>query len=58
MVLQKRLDYGFNGYQVPATPRATRSARVSIYCILTSCINFFVVSTCVAVVPNVSDPYC
>ncbi|KAJ9698448.1 hypothetical protein PVL29_007501 [Vitis rotundifolia] len=27
MVLQKRLDYGFNGYQVPATPRATRSAR-------------------------------
>ncbi|GLU02340.1 hypothetical protein SLE2022_195940 [Rubroshorea leprosula] len=27
MVLQKRLDYGFSGYQVPATPRATRSAR-------------------------------
>ncbi|XP_062084980.1 telomere repeat-binding protein 5-like isoform X3 [Humulus lupulus] len=27
MVLQKRLDYGFNGYQVPAMPRATRSAR-------------------------------
>ncbi|XP_021653836.2 telomere repeat-binding protein 5 isoform X2 [Hevea brasiliensis] len=27
MVLQKRLDYGFNGYQVPPTPRATRSAR-------------------------------
>ncbi|KAE8705669.1 TRF-like 2, putative isoform 2 [Hibiscus syriacus] len=27
MVLQKRLDYGFNGYTVPATPRATRSAR-------------------------------
>ncbi|EOY34005.1 TRF-like 2, putative isoform 2 [Theobroma cacao] len=27
MVLQKRLDYGFNGYRVPATPRATRSAR-------------------------------
>ncbi|TYH24028.1 hypothetical protein ES288_A03G059200v1 [Gossypium darwinii] len=27
MELQKRLDYGFNGYQVPATPRATRSAR-------------------------------
>lgn len=26
-MLQKRLDYGFNGYQVPATPRATRSAR-------------------------------
>ncbi|KAH1066878.1 hypothetical protein J1N35_031865 [Gossypium stocksii] len=23
----KRLDYGFNGYQVPAIPRATRSAR-------------------------------
>ncbi|XP_055962148.1 telomere repeat-binding protein 5 isoform X2 [Mercurialis annua] len=27
MVLQKRLDYGFNGYQVPPTPRATRSVR-------------------------------
>ncbi|XWS74126.1 hypothetical protein CRYUN_Cryun02cG0188600 [Craigia yunnanensis] len=27
MVLQKRLDYGFNGCQVPATPRATRSVR-------------------------------
>nr|GMD29080.1 telomere repeat-binding protein 5-like isoform X1 [Ipomoea batatas] len=27
MVLQKRLDYGFNGYQVPPIPRATRSAR-------------------------------
>ncbi|XP_057954935.1 telomere repeat-binding protein 5-like isoform X2 [Malania oleifera] len=27
MVLQKRLDYGFNGYQVPTMPRATRSAR-------------------------------
>ncbi|KAJ4832134.1 hypothetical protein Tsubulata_038674 [Turnera subulata] len=27
MVLQKRLDYGFNGYQVPPTPRSTRSAR-------------------------------
>ncbi|XP_024028075.1 telomere repeat-binding protein 5 isoform X1 [Morus notabilis] len=27
MVLQNRLDYGFNGYQVPAMPRATRSAR-------------------------------
>ncbi|XVF20035.1 hypothetical protein REPUB_Repub11eG0163300 [Reevesia pubescens] len=27
MVLQKRLDHGFNGYQVPATPRAARSAR-------------------------------
>ncbi|KAE8732398.1 TRF-like 2, putative isoform 2 [Hibiscus syriacus] len=27
MVLQKRLDYGFSGYQVPAIPRATRSAR-------------------------------
>ncbi|CDP09072.1 unnamed protein product [Coffea canephora] len=27
MVLQKRLDYGFNGYQVPPTPRAARSAR-------------------------------
>ncbi|XP_057449183.1 telomere-binding protein 1-like isoform X2 [Lotus japonicus] len=27
MVLQKRLDYGFNGYQAPATPRAVRSTR-------------------------------
>ncbi|XP_043700943.1 telomere repeat-binding protein 5-like isoform X2 [Telopea speciosissima] len=27
MVLKKRLDYGFNGYQVPATPQASRSAR-------------------------------
>ncbi|KAJ7947632.1 Telomere repeat-binding protein [Quillaja saponaria] len=27
MVLQKRLEFGFNGYQVPTTPRATRSAR-------------------------------
>ncbi|KAE8666701.1 Telomere repeat-binding protein 5 [Hibiscus syriacus] len=27
MVLQKRLDYGFSGYEVPAVPRATRSAR-------------------------------
>ncbi|KAK4376036.1 hypothetical protein RND71_006713 [Anisodus tanguticus] len=27
MVLQKRLHYGFNGYQVPPIPRATRSAR-------------------------------
>ncbi|XP_076909969.1 telomere repeat-binding protein 5-like [Bidens hawaiensis] len=27
MVLQKRLEYGFNGYQVPPTPRAPRSAR-------------------------------
>ncbi|KAF8402931.1 hypothetical protein HHK36_011024 [Tetracentron sinense] len=27
MVLQKRLDYGFHGYQVPAIPRASRSAR-------------------------------
>ncbi|KAM3374032.1 telomere repeat-binding protein 5 isoform X1 [Capsicum galapagoense] len=27
MVLKKRLDYGFNGYQVPHIPRATRSAR-------------------------------
>ncbi|WMV35913.1 hypothetical protein MTR67_029298 [Solanum verrucosum] len=27
MVLQKRLDYGFNGYQVPPIPRATRSLR-------------------------------
>ncbi|KAJ0792125.1 putative telomere repeat-binding protein, plant [Helianthus annuus] len=26
MVLQKRLEYGFNGYQVPPTPRAARSA--------------------------------
>ncbi|KAK6163183.1 hypothetical protein DH2020_000047 [Rehmannia glutinosa] len=27
MALHKRLDYGFNGYQVPPTPRAARSAR-------------------------------
>ncbi|KAK9055354.1 hypothetical protein SSX86_026437 [Deinandra increscens subsp. villosa] len=27
MVLHKRLEYGFNGYQVPPTPRAPRSAR-------------------------------
>ncbi|CAM8916384.1 unnamed protein product [Rhodiola kirilowii] len=27
MVFQKRLDYGFSGYQVPPTPRAPRSAR-------------------------------
>ncbi|KAG9454661.1 hypothetical protein H6P81_007565 [Aristolochia fimbriata] len=27
MVLQKRLYYGFNGYQVPTMPRASRSAR-------------------------------
>ncbi|KAK7257817.1 hypothetical protein RIF29_32063 [Crotalaria pallida] len=27
MVLHKRLDYGFNGYQVPATARRTRSIR-------------------------------
>jgi len=27
MVLQNRLGYGFNGYQVPPTPRATRSPR-------------------------------
>uniref|UniRef100_A0A2P2JKJ2 Telomere repeat-binding protein 5-like n=1 Tax=Rhizophora mucronata TaxID=61149 RepID=A0A2P2JKJ2_RHIMU len=27
MVLKKRLDYGFNGYQVPVVPRASRSAR-------------------------------
>ncbi|XP_020214264.1 telomere repeat-binding protein 5 isoform X1 [Cajanus cajan] len=27
MVLQKRLEYGFNGYQAPAMPRASRSTR-------------------------------
>ncbi|KAF5751440.1 telomere repeat-binding protein 2 isoform X2 [Tripterygium wilfordii] len=27
MVMQKRLDYGFNGYKVPFMPRAARSAR-------------------------------
>ncbi|CAA6654998.1 unnamed protein product [Spirodela intermedia] len=27
MVLQRRLDYGFNGYQVPFLPRGPRSAR-------------------------------
>lgn len=26
-MLQKRLEYGFNGYEVPPTPRAPRSAR-------------------------------
>ncbi|KAG5238219.1 telomere repeat-binding protein [Salix suchowensis] len=31
MVLQKRLDYGFNGYQVPPVPRATRSAREGFF---------------------------
>ena len=31
-MLQKRLDYGFIGYQVPPMPRATRSARVNICC--------------------------
>ncbi|KAK9063345.1 hypothetical protein SSX86_017215 [Deinandra increscens subsp. villosa] len=30
MVLQNRLEYGFNGYQVPPTPRAPRSARKRI----------------------------
>ncbi|KAL6516449.1 hypothetical protein OROGR_019754 [Orobanche gracilis] len=27
MALQKRLDYGFNGFQLPPTPRAARSVR-------------------------------
>ncbi|XP_014494278.1 telomere repeat-binding protein 5 isoform X1 [Vigna radiata var. radiata] len=27
MVLQKRIEYGFNGYQAPAMPRASRSVR-------------------------------
>ncbi|CAJ1933131.1 unnamed protein product [Sphenostylis stenocarpa] len=27
MVFQKRLEYGFNGYQVPSMPRASRSVR-------------------------------
>ncbi|KAL2328759.1 hypothetical protein Fmac_022186 [Flemingia macrophylla] len=27
MVLQRRLEYGFNGYQAPAMPRASRSTR-------------------------------
>ncbi|KAI4383854.1 hypothetical protein MLD38_009650 [Melastoma candidum] len=27
MVLSRRLEYGFNGYQVPSMPRAARSAR-------------------------------
>ncbi|XP_044482755.1 telomere repeat-binding protein 5-like isoform X2 [Mangifera indica] len=31
MVLQKRLDFGFNGYQLPYMPRATRSARRSSF---------------------------
>ncbi|XP_022964875.1 telomere repeat-binding protein 5-like [Cucurbita moschata] len=32
MVLQKRLDYGFHGYQVPTMPRATRSVRKRSLC--------------------------
>ncbi|KAG6769481.1 hypothetical protein POTOM_025120 [Populus tomentosa] len=28
MVFQRRLDYGFDGYQVPVVPRASRSVRV------------------------------
>ncbi|CAN8295126.1 unnamed protein product [Cochlearia groenlandica] len=31
MVLQKRIDYGFNGYEVPYTPRAARSPRKSAF---------------------------
>ncbi|KAL9305332.1 Telomere repeat-binding protein 5 [Arabidopsis thaliana] len=31
MVLQKRPDYGFNGYEVPHTPRAARSPRKSAF---------------------------
>ncbi|CAH2038655.1 unnamed protein product [Thlaspi arvense] len=31
MVLQKRLEYGFNGYEVPPTPRAARSPRKSAF---------------------------
>ena len=27
-MLQKKLDYGFNGFQVPLIPKAARSARV------------------------------
>ncbi|KAJ6922351.1 hypothetical protein NC652_016108 [Populus alba x Populus x berolinensis] len=27
MVFQRRLDYGFDGYQVPVVPRASRSTR-------------------------------
>ncbi|KAF9598665.1 hypothetical protein IFM89_029915 [Coptis chinensis] len=27
MVIQKRLDYGYNGFQVPTIPKASRSAR-------------------------------
>lgn len=29
---QKRIDYGFVGYQVPTKPRATRSPRVNEFC--------------------------
>lgn len=32
MVLQSRLDYGFNGYQEPRIPRAARSVRVMDLC--------------------------
>ncbi|CAH8354400.1 unnamed protein product [Eruca vesicaria subsp. sativa] len=31
MVLQTRLEYGFNGYEVPHTPRAARSPRKSAF---------------------------
>jgi len=31
-VAQKRIDYGFVGYQVPTKPRATRSPRVNKFC--------------------------
>ncbi|KAG2320174.1 hypothetical protein Bca52824_013387 [Brassica carinata] len=31
MVLQTRLEYGFNGYEVPPTPRAARSPRKSAF---------------------------
>jgi hypothetical protein len=31
-VAQKRIDYGFVGYQVPTKPRATRSPRVNEFC--------------------------
>lgn len=32
MVAQKRIDYGFVGYQVPTKPRAARSTRVNKFC--------------------------
>jgi hypothetical protein len=32
-VAQNRINYGFNGYQVPKKPRAARSPRVNKFCL-------------------------